>query len=129
MIDKKSIIKMANDVLHRSQGYPDRRLLHPSREWGIGLVVFALVVITGSFFVGNIFIEYRSIDTVQSDAEVSIPQYREVHVTDALDLYRARNEEYERLRGDVVPAIIEVDVSTSSAPTVGFPVTDIEDGR
>jgi len=106
---------MANDVFHRSQGYPDKRLFHPQREWGIGVLVFAILIISGSIVVGNIFVQYRGGNTVQGNLEEAIPQYREVIVQDALELYRARNEEYQRLRGNVAPVPLEVATSSDSA--------------
>ena len=114
MIDKNNILKMVTDVFHRSQGYPDRQLLHPQREWGIGVLMFIVVVMAGSAFVATIFVQYRDLSLAQGNVEESIPQYRAVIVQDALELYRARTEEYQQLRGEVISVS---DEATSSAGT------------
>jgi len=127
MIDKKSIIKMADDVFHRSQGYPDRRLVHPQREWGIGLFVFAVLVISGSILVGTTFVQYRSADSVKGSSEASIPQYREVITQDALELYRARSSEYRQLRGDIVVVPVELPRDASSTVSDNAPALESEE--
>jgi predicted component of viral defense system (DUF524 family) len=114
MIDKNNILKMVNDVFHRSQGYPDRRLLHPHREWSIGVFMFVVVVVAGSVFVTSIFMQYKDVSSTEEGLEESIPQYREVIVQDALELYRARTEEYQQLRGEVISVS---DEATNSADT------------
>ena len=83
MIDKKSIIKMASAIVRHDKGYPDRRLMHPQREWFIGLVLFAVILIAGSLFAGDIFLTYQNIELSESDSGQSIPIYRasSLHLT------------------------------------------------
>jgi len=106
---------MVTDVFHRSQGYPDRQLLHPQREWGIGVLMFIVVVMAGSAFVATIFVQYRDLSLAQGNVEESIPQYRAVIVQDALELYRARTEEYQQLRGEVISVPDETTSSTGTS--------------
>lgn len=116
---------MSEHVFRKSQGYPDRRLMHPQREWGIGLLFFGFLVILGSILAGNIFVMYRDVGTTEGNAGESVPQYRTTIVQDALELYRTRNEKYKRMRENVLPASVEV-AASSSVPERVVDVT-IED--
>lgn len=118
MIDKKVIIQMAEHVFRKSQDYPDRRLMHPNREWGIGLVFFICIVLTGSVLSGNVFVKYRNVGNIKGSSGESIPQYREVIVKDALEAYRIQSAAYNELRGQV-PVVVPVDVvSVDASSTV-----------
>jgi len=117
MIDKKSIIKMANHVFHRSQGYADRRLIHPQRDWVIGMGVFATAVLVGSITAGNVFVTYRNISDADSDLIETTPAYKEMIVNSTLEEYRLRAQEQERLRGSKVPVIVP-EVASSTVKVV-----------
>jgi carboxypeptidase C (cathepsin A) len=80
--------------------------------------VFAVVVISGSVLVGNIFVQYRGVNAIAGESKESIPQYRESVVEDALELYHAREEAYKRLRGSVaVTPVLEVASSSVATST------------
>ena len=112
MIDKKSIIKMAEHVFRRSQGYPDRRLMHPKREWGIGILIFTLLVFIGSLLAGKMFVQYKDFTEVVGVTEQSVPKYRDVIVQDALDLYQQKEVQFDVLQGEyVAPVPLEAIVS------------------
>ena len=72
MIDKKSIIKMAEHVFRKSQGYPDRRLMHPKREWGIGIGIFLVLVSAGAIGAFSVFTSYRDFSQVTASVEQSV---------------------------------------------------------
>ena len=117
MIDKKNLIKMAKAIVRHDNGYPDKRLMHPQREWFIGLVLFVVVVLIGSFFAGNIFITYQNIDTSKGDSGKSIPVYRQTIITDALDRYKTHTKEYEQLRA-VVATVHDTNGAASSTEEI-----------
>jgi hypothetical protein len=108
MIDKKSILKMSKHVFRKSQGYPDRRLMHPGREWLVGIVAFSFVVIVGSAFAGNLFIKYKNIDSVTGDSGERIPVYKEKVAQDALIEYQKREDAYHAM---VLEDVSEASVS------------------
>lgn len=106
MIDKKNIIKMADHVFHRSQGYPDRKLMHPEREWMIGLLVFIIISLLGGLVARNLFLTYRNTDVVTEGSVETVPKYKEVITQDALEQYRVRDSEYLRLRNEELPVVV-----------------------
>jgi len=119
---------MANDVFHRSQGYPDRRLMHPRREWGVGIFFFVLVTVVGSVVAGNIFVTYKNISVVAGDSGNSIPQYRNVLVQDALEMYRLKEQEHQTLQGTKIPAVVPIATTTEVSPQAAE-LTEAEQGE
>ncbi len=104
MIQKKDIIKMAKQVFRKTQGYPDRRIMHPYREWGIGILVFALLVVAGGVVAGKVFVSYLDIDATDvQDAGTGIPRYREALVQDAIEMYQQKNDAYQAIEQTITP--------------------------
>jgi len=120
MIDKKNILKMTKAVFRKSQGYPDRKLMHPQREWGIGLIIFIGVVIVGSVFAGNVFVEYQHIDVSTSESNESIPSYKKSVVQDALETYRSQTDTYTELQNQIPSFTTE----STSSPEVEISTND-----
>jgi len=88
---------MAKQVFRKTQGYPDRRIMHPHREWGSGILVFAVIVIVGGIFTGKVFISYLEVTATPDETGSSIPRYRESSVREAIDLYQKKEEIYTNL--------------------------------
>lgn len=111
---------MTRSVFRKSNGYPDRRLMHPRREWGIGLFIFSVVMISGSLVAANLFVTYKNIESADGDPGNSIPRYQERDTSDALDLYRQRTKNYAALRGSqpVEVTAVEGAASSSASSTV-----------
>ena len=119
---------MAKHVRRHSKGYPDRRIMHPQREWAIGLGIFACTVLFGSVLAGNLFVQYKNIDAVGGDAGDNIPRYKTVTVDDALELYEKRKEEYVRLRSvQPVVQIEEIETATTTPDVLGESATTTSD--
>jgi|GEM_PF-1774756 len=94
---------MAHDVFRKGNGYPDRRLMHPQREWTIGLLVFIVIIAVGGVFAGRLLVTYRDIN-IEGDAGENIPRYSENRTTRALDLYRTKSVKFESERS-IVPVV------------------------
>ena len=62
MISKKDITKMVKNVVRRDRGVPDRRLMHPRREWSVGLLLWITVVLAGGFYAAVTFNTYTGIN-------------------------------------------------------------------
>lgn len=104
MIDKKDIIKMAKHVFKRGKGVPDKRLMHPRRDWTIGMIVFALILIGGSYFGAVSYNQYKEIDTTGGDPGVTIPKYNASRIEETISLYGKLEEQFNMLTGNVVSA-------------------------
>ena len=113
MIDKDSILKMAKDVFRKGQGYPDKRLMHPQREWTIGLGIFALIIGVGSFVSFNIYVKYNTIDTQEREMTTRVTSYNEVAAQNALAVFRERQRVFNALTNrDVVIEVVSSGTTT-----------------
>ncbi len=98
MIDKNDILRFAKHVYTRGQGVPDRKLLHPKRDWAIGLSVFLLIVFAGGVLSTNLFEAYKNVQTRKVDVAIQIPVYKELLVKTVLEKYSERSEMYDSLQ-------------------------------
>lgn len=112
MISKDDIIRVTRHILRREQGYPDRKLMHPIREWAIGLGVGTVLFVIAVAFSGYAFITQseRLDEEIVSDSSVVL--YKQEETKDILNKYRTREETFGRLRADrsnvyIPPVVIE----------------------
>lgn len=127
MINSKHILKMAKAAFRHDQGYPERKLIHPQREWFIGLAIFAVLLIGGSIAAGLLFLHYQNIDATVTVSEERVPTYQAGTVADVLALYSAREVRFNELQNSArtqaplseeVATTTSATTSTSSAATV-----------
>lgn len=118
MIEAKDITQMVKHVIRRSQGVPDSSIMHPMREWSLGLGSVALLVIVG---VTIDILTYRyyneSIATAAPVVQTVVP-YRAAQVESALTIYRAQHHTYELIRGVSSSNHSVVTPPASSTPVV-----------
>lgn len=111
MIDKKTILKIAEHVFKRGQGFYDKRMMHPTREWISGLFVFMIVVGLGAIQSGHTFLSYQNIQTEEGTFQEAIPKYNQALAKTVLDMYTKRQEVFFELQGNPLPdAVIEPEV-------------------
>jgi hypothetical protein len=98
MFSKDDITKIARKILKRQRGLRDHQMIHPVREWTIGLIVAVLFLIIGG---GWSFVTYQELSSrdVQNVEAVEIKQsgYRPETINSALQLFRERIEQYQVL--------------------------------
>lgn len=118
MINTKDILKMAKATLRHDQGYPERRLIHPHREWLIGMSMFMVLLLSGSTAAGLLFLHYQNLGADIVPSEQRIPNYQSVTVSDVLSVYANRTATFTTLQttNDVVPSV-EMESATTSAST------------
>lgn len=88
---------MVKKITRREQGIEDRRLMHPGREWVIGLVLSAIVTIAGGSYAFLVFLEYSGISVESEAVEVDQLQYDRASAIDAIEWYQALQASYETL--------------------------------
>lgn len=118
MISKHDILKFIRHVHRRGQGIPDRRSIHPRREWLIGLSVFLIVTGVGAVLSMITFENYKNIDKRAYEAELALPTYNEARANTVLSDFAARKQRYSTLIGAIqvinLPAEAVVATTTSS---------------
>ena len=119
---------MVKKVSRRSQGVPDRRIIHPEREWLIGIGLFIAVVIAGSAYNAYVYNRLTNLQSEVVPAEQSTIRYRESLVMQALDTYRERAEAYTALQLSLPELeIIEPEVASSTATTTSASAGEVVD--
>ncbi len=98
MINKKQIAEMAKHILKHSQGLRDHKIMHPERDWFIGLGL-AITFFVGSASVSAYTYWKNKNMSASQDAAVAeeVVVYRESMVKDALARFEKRNKEREAL--------------------------------
>lgn len=95
-------------------------LMHPGREWIVGLSAAVLLFVSGSLYLGyDFWDQYQGIDE-QIPVDGTVVRYRKQDAAHFLELYRAKKETFEALRADKVfqPAVVvstTPEVATSTA--------------
>lgn len=119
MISKTEIIKMTRAVFKRSQGYRKHEIMHPSREWFIGIGLLAAVVIVGGIVNALEYRSYNSLEQATKGAPLSINKYSHVLAQKARDSYEGKVQKFDALAGDVpaAPIIPEVTAEQSASST------------
>ena len=122
MIDKKEILKMATHVFKKGQGYPDRRLMHPRREWSVGVLLLTIVILLGGFASSQIYPKYSNIEALIPETEVEIVAYDEAAVKEALETFRKRAGLYGTLneRQVVLEVVSEVRTTTEEMTEINL---------
>lgn len=110
MITKTDIIKMAKKIVKRTRHIPERRVIHPSREWMTGLAVATLLLTAGFTYAGFTFLYQLAVLDRDVIVDTNIVRYRQDLVGEALKSYRFRKTQFETLREKqgVPPVIITV---------------------
>lgn len=100
MIQKYDIIKMAKHVFRRSRGIPDRELMHPRRDWLVGLAVFILLMLGGGGASALSYVYYDSIAVATDPSAVVVPRYQAALIEATLERYNERVARYQALRAE-----------------------------
>jgi len=92
---------MARRVRKRAKGRRDARLIHPYREWFIGIVLFLLVAAVGGFFTAQEHVYYNNIESYIDESEVDVNEYLDDVVLFAIQRYTDRQQTFEALATEV----------------------------
>jgi len=115
MINKTNITKIIKKVSKRDWGVPDRELMHPRREWSIGLIIFLILVFTGGSYALFAFNSYSDISVEGEVVEVDQLHYKRADALKAIELYKQRRDAFESVNQDEIKIEATSTVSISSA--------------
>ena len=114
MIESKDIKKFTHHVFQRSNGVPDKHMIHPQREWVLIVVSFLIIFISGGVYSWYQYQYYQGYaDTVTAQADSSIPTYRQAVVAAAHEKYGLRREQFQAYINAPIPVVDDV-VATST---------------
>lgn len=122
MITKTDIFRMARHAFRRSQGIPDRHIMHADREWLIGLLGVVVAVGVGSVVTTRQYFFYQalSLEAVVSAADEETV-YRAPLIESLVNEYSNRLLTYQ--------ALVESEPVVSVVATTTIPIVLPEGGE
>lgn len=126
MISKTDIIKMTRTVFKRSQGYRKHEVMHPSREWFIGIGLLIVVVVVGGVINALEYRSYNTLEQATKGAPLSINKYSHVLAQKARDRYEGKMQKFDTLSDEVPAAPVVPDIVGGSATSTASTTPDAE---
>lgn len=117
MINTKNILNMVKHVARNENALPDKRIMHPEREWFIGITGVLIGIIVGSIFAYLVFHSYSLLTTQEIVVTETVVPYKAVLVEKALTLYLEKRSVYNNLIDVTVPQLQEIEAGSSAAST------------
>lgn len=128
MKNKNIILSVLHFFTKRNNQY-DKRVIHPTREWLLGLAIFLALVAIGGIFCLQTFLFYSNLNTDGVESKDSVPVYNGALVHTALEIYTQRKNDFMSLRENVTTEIPVGDSQTDvSATKSGKDVEDVTNG-
>ncbi|MBI4086687.1 hypothetical protein HY416_01750 [Candidatus Kaiserbacteria bacterium] len=127
MIEKRSIFAIAKHILRRSEGHADRRIMHPARDWLIGLFVAAALFLSVGGGTGYLY-WYKSSEVTEAyDVAIEEVSYDQKLITRTLEKYRVRKRAYESLGGNVSAVVPDADEEVATSTATSTKPTSIDE--
>ena len=137
MIETKDITNMVAHIVRRDKGIPDTNIMHPMREWVVGLAVVFLLVAGGVVFNIIMYQSYSEALSAPVTVTETVVPYKAAVVAQAITHYQTERTRYKSLLGTVstlpqsvvtptevreIPSDIPV-MSTTTATTTAIKAT------
>lgn len=121
MINRKEITSVAKRMLRQHRGLEDPQIIHPKREWLIGVTISTTIFVLIVWWSVAAHIKHSNTN-VDGSAEAASTDtiYREAQVRAALELFEDRNERYNKLIGsaasepEVAEEVVVEEISLST---------------
>lgn len=117
MISKQDILKMARVVTKRSQGYHAPKIVHPNRDWLIGVALFIVVATTGGILNAKTHVVYNNLGTQVGETQITHTEYKTNQADAALMIFRERQKNYKTLMNEIAVVPVPVIQSEDSVAT------------
>lgn len=114
------IKEVLKKISKHSKTLQDTQLMHPEREWGIGLLVACIFFIAAASLSAYTYFKNQSVDVYVGSTETEDVVYRESLVKEALERIENRARKIEELSGQIQEVTVppKTETATSSAPAV-----------
>lgn len=99
MIDTTDITKMVKHIVRRGQGVADPHIMHPMREWLLGVSVVLLLVMLGAGLSFHLYRIYDSQRTTEITTIAPVVSYAAPTIAEAVSVYSAKRAVYEAVLG------------------------------
>ena len=96
---------MARHITRRGNGIPDMKLMHPYREWFLGLGIVIVIVIAGALYNAFSFRYYSTLEGRVVGGSAEVVEYQRGTVDRVLEAYRTRKATFDTLRTSIVSTV------------------------
>jgi len=132
MINKKLIAEMAHKIFRHQQGLHDPKMMHPEREWLVGLAITLLIFSISAYWSAHTYVENKNTTIVESANENNdVVVYRESLVKSALAEFSEREQQLVEMLGTpplvVESAVTDIEESATSSENLGATVVGESD--
>ena len=126
---------MSRKIMRRQSGLHDYQIMHPTRDWYIGLAIAVSIFLVGAAASAQLYFMNKNI-SLDTNAEAEVVVYRESIVEAALERLRERDAVFSALQtapgnqpvvpvATTTPAIPTEEVA-STTPVTTTPVETLE---
>jgi uncharacterized protein HemX len=117
-MDKKSITSMMHKLFrHRASSYT-KQMMHPRREWLIGLFCFAVLVTLGGATSGYEFMKYKELHQAVTPEAIQVESYKKNTVQKALKIYNQKKQTFEDIKNNSVASAPALEATSTASSTV-----------
>lgn len=97
-MDKKEMSKIAKNIFHHSRGVQKPKIIHPVRDWGVGITVAVLITAGLLVWSNQTYESYRNFTgNSEGDEQESATIYRETAVNQAIEEFSLRLDQHHEL--------------------------------
>jgi hypothetical protein len=100
MMTKNNILKMVKSVARHGQGRRSTRLVHPARDWMIGLLLEVVLLMVASACAAYVFVAFSDSADEAVPIESAVIVYQQSKVSSVLEVYQRRAALFETLRAE-----------------------------
>ncbi len=99
MINRNEFTKIAKKILGSNKQLRTPEIMHPNREWSLGLFVAIMIFCGTAFWSAQTYKAYQNTSVDLSDKNEESAVYRELLVKAALEKFNFRKQEHDLLMG------------------------------
>ena len=115
MIQKNNIKELIQKITRRQKGLRDQRIMHPEREWFIGLFIMLLIFILSTFWSAHTYLKNKNIAVEKAEIEAPIT-YRDSIVKSVISTFDKREKELQLLYSSKPPQVIKEETVATTTP-------------
>jgi len=130
MINKTIFTQMAKKVFRHQRGLRDPQIMHPEREWSVGLLIAVVFFVGCAAWSSQVYLKNKNVSADQSAlSDKGGAVYREPQVKEALQIASKREEELQTLLGvtPTPPVVVEEPEATIATTTEEVAVEDVSE--
>ena len=123
-LNKDNLTKMARRILRPERSLQSPQLMHPTREWFVGLLLAVGVFASSAAWSAHMYVQHRDMAVSGAGVETDVVVYRESMVTAALADFAERAATHEELLSfarevtpDPATSAEALPVATTTEPT------------